>query len=334
MTPELPSRRRALVGGIALFLAIGLAFGILAGFFGDRVRFFDTLAHLRAHASGALVLAGAALLWSRLWAAGLASLAAAALGLATVAPYLLPAAAVEAAATDAPRYTLLQMNLRFDAPDKGATLRLIGERLPDVVTVQEMTRGWRAAFETLSDRYPYQYYCAPPEFGGDAAILSRRPFADGDKGVCDIRAGFAAKRIDFNGMQLVVGSQHLRWPWPGGQWRQIERVAPTLALLGNPLIIAGDFNTAPWSAAMRALAAAGGTRIVKGIGPTWFPTPLPAAIGRHFGLPIDNVLASDGVEILAVTRPAATTSDHLPVLVTFTLRFARPDEPRVQTVRR
>ncbi|BDA83745.1 endonuclease/exonuclease/phosphatase [Aureimonas sp. SA4125] len=334
MTSPDGARRREIIGGLALALAVALGFGILAGFFGDRVYLFDTMAQFRAHASVAILVVAGFLVWTRLFAAALASICAGGLGLATVLPFLLPLPQDGTALPGSPRYTLLQMNLRFDAPDKAAALRLIGERLPDVVTVQEMTGSWERAFAGILDRYPYQYFCAYPEHDGDAGILSRRPFAEGDAGVCDPFGAFAAKRIDFNGTQVVIGSQHLRWPWPGRQWRQVKALAPKLAGLGDPLIIAGDFNSAPWTASMRAMAAASNTRVIPGIGPTWFLEFMPSFFARTIGLPIDNVLASDGISILSVERTEATTSEHLPVLVTFTPRFARPQEPAVQTVAR
>ena len=329
-----PSPRRPIIGGLALLAAVGLGFGILAGFFGDRVYLFDTAAHFRAHAAVLLFLVAIVLVWSRLWSAALASVVASLLGLATVAPYMLPLPAPVANDARAPRYTLLQMNLRYDAPDKAATLRLIGARSPDIITVQEMFGGWKAAFESISARYPYQFYCNHPSGEGDAAILSRRPFVEDDAGVCDFVGGFAAKRVDFNGLQVIVGSQHLRWPWPGRQWQQVARLAPTLARLGDPLVIAGDFNAAPWSAAVRTMAANSGTEIVGGIGPSWFLKFMPSLLARLVGLPIDNVLVSAGIEVIGVERTEATSSDHLPVLLTFVLPFAHPDEPKVQTVQR
>lgn len=331
---EKPSKARGLITGLGLLAAAGLAFGLLAGFFGDRHPLFDTAAHFRAHAALGLVFAAMLLVWGRLFAAALASLFAAVLGLATVIPYLLPLPAPAPQDPNAPRYTVLQMNLRFDTRDKEGTLRLIGELSPDVVTVQEMTGPWQTALESLSGRYPYQFYCAPPDFWGDVAIISRRPFAEGDEGVCDVSAGFAAKRIDFDGTEVVVGSQHLRWPFPGRQWRQIGELLPTLGALQDPLVIAGDFNAAPWSASLRTYARASDTRIAEGIGPTWILRGLPSWLGRLVGLPIDNVLVSKGVELFSVVRPPATESDHLPVLATFTLPFARSQEPRIQTVER
>lgn len=317
-----------------LAVAAGLGFAVLGGFFGDRHPLLDTLAHFRAHACVALLFAAIALCLVRLWAAGLAALAPACLGLVTVAPFMLPADAPPRTEETGPRYTLLQLNLRWDLEDTAPTLRLIGELAPDVVAVQEMTGEWQDAFESIRQRYPYQFFCAPPRFEGDVAILSRRPFVEGDTGVCDVLSAFAARRIDFNGVQVIVGSEHLRWPWPGEQWRQIDRVAPRLAALGDPLVIAGDFNATPWSAAIRAYAAASGTRTVPGVGPTWFVHGLSDTLARFVGLPIDQVLVSQGVNVVSVERPVGTGSDHLPVLLTFTLALGGLPEPSIQTVER
>lgn len=329
------TRRASWVPAVALLLAAGLGFGLIAGFFGARVQAFDSLAHFRAHAALALLLVGIVLLGLRFRAAGMASIVTAGLGLFSLYPYILPpGAAAGGGRAGAPRYSLLQMNLRYDAPDKAAALGIVGAVSPDVITVQEMTRDWQRALEALGDRYPYQYYCAPPNGDGDVAILSRRPFTEGDEGVCVTRSGFAAKQVDFNGTAVTIASEHLNWPWPSGQWDQIRFLVPTLATLPEPVLIAGDFNAAPWSAAVGTYAGLTRTRIVPGIGPTWMTALLPPASARYAGLFIDNVLASDAVQILGIRKPGATTSDHLPVLVTFTLPFASATPPKVQTVTR
>ena len=68
---------------------------------------------------------------------------------------------------------------------------------------------------------------------------------------------------------------------------------------------------------VQSYADATGTKPVTGIGPTWMYRRLPASLARYVGLPIDNVLASDGITALATERLAPTASDHLPVLVRF-----------------
>ena len=48
---------------------------------------------------------------------------------------------------------------------------------------------------------------------------------------------------------------------------------------------------------------------------------------RLFGLPIDNILASDAVRVLDVRTLPPTGSDHLPVLVRFAIDTSLPEQP-------
>lgn len=332
--------RRHRLRSIMLLAAGGLVSAVVLGFFGGWLAVFDTLAQFRAHASVALVAVAPALFASRLPSAALAALATAALGLYSVMPFMLPATPSGESAAGAPRYTLLQMNLRYDAPDLGPALGLIARQTPDVVAAEEVTDEWRDAFGRLSAAYPYQFYCKAPFYRGDTAILSRRPFLEDETGrppgktICDERNKLSAKTIDFNGLSVTVGVQHLRWPWPASQPKMVDALEPVLAGLEDPLIVAGDFNSAPWTASVRRYAEASRTRVLAGIGATWIVQFLPPTLARYIGLPIDNVLVSDGVQVLRVETLPPTSSDHLPVLVTFTLRFALPEEPEVRSAGR
>ena len=334
-----PSDRRRVSRALAQALALAAALAFASGYFGDIVPFFDTLAHFRAHLAVLLLLAGLALLVIRPVTAGLAAIILGAFGLFSVYPAMLPAASLASAPGGTARYTLLQMNLRWSATDRTAAIRLIGELSPDVVTLQEARKEWRPLLQSLSARYPYRFDCTGPRAYFDVVILSRRPFASDDPGDCDRPGTFASRTVDFNGQALTIATQHLTWPWPGRQWRQLGQLQDRLRRLrrlGTPVLIAGDFNAAPWSAALRTYAAASGTDIVPNVGPSWFFQPFTRRLAPYAGLPIDNILASPGIDILGVARQPATGSDHLPLLVTFGVDSALPGvvEPQRSIVER
>jgi endonuclease/exonuclease/phosphatase (EEP) superfamily protein YafD len=129
----------------------------------------------------------------------------------------------------------------------------------------------------------------------------------------------AATLKDANGRYTVVGA-HRHWPVRFAQaGRQTVQLA---ALLGNydrdRLILAGDFNSTPWSFARRredvSLGLIRRTRFL----PTWpaervshnrLPAPFPY-------LPIDHVYAGPGWATVSVTRGPRLGSDHYPVVVT------------------
>lgn len=332
MAPTSRFRPRAIAGAIAAAATIIGASAIAVGFFGSSVEAFDSVGHFRAHLSVVVLALALLCLAIRRPMAAVIGLVAAGGGLVSALPFLLPpspGAAEPPAGT--PVYAMLQMNLRFDAPDRSPALRVIADARPDVVTLQEVTDDWRGAFEALKAVYPYQAFCGSYGVGG-SGILSRRPFLPSSGlDVCEPKDGLVARRVDFNGQAVTIAALHLEWPWPRKHWRQIARLRSILPDLGKPALLGGDFNAAPWSAAISTLAGAGGLSAVPGIGPTWMNYDFSALPARWFGLPIDNVLASPEIGILSIGTLAPTQSDHLPVLVRFTVE--RPaGEPPVAVV--
>ncbi|WP_185983096.1 endonuclease/exonuclease/phosphatase family protein [Aureimonas mangrovi] len=333
MTGDTASTRRASVLVLLLRLvALGAVIAVALGFFGGYARPLDSFSHFRAHLALGLVLLAALLLARRLWIDAALSIVALGAALVTVLPLSIPAASQ--GEDGRPSYTLLQMNLRWNAPEPIEAIRRIAEARPDVVALQEMTAHWRTALAPLAETYPFQLHCEGADgFFGDSALLSRRPFVPMAETVCDGRNSLAAARIDFNGVPVTVASHHQLWPWPAGQWRRLDRLEPTLRALTAPTLIAGDFNAAPWSALLATYARMTGTQVVPGVRPTWLLDSLPGEWARWAGLPIDNLLASPEIRIERVERMAATTSDHLPVLLTFQVAKTPDDGPLTQMVR-
>ena len=98
-----------------------------------------------------------------------------------------------------------------------------------------------------------------------------------------------------------------------------RRLAGPLAGSGETALLAGDLNAATWSAAVRRIEAACGLTHVAGIGPSWLDRRLPDALRPYVGLPIDQVFAKGDIVILSAKTLEAVGSDHLPVLVEFSL---------------
>ncbi|MEX6505590.1 endonuclease/exonuclease/phosphatase family protein [Jiella sp. M17.18] len=297
---------------------------VAAGFFGDTVPFFDTLGQFRAHAAVLLALCGLVLVFARLALPGLVAIALATFAALSVAPFYLPSHTARPAPLGAPRFTLLQMNLMWNAPEPEAAIRLIGALSPDVVTLEEATGQWPRLLDQIAARYPYRFACKDPHGNFDATILSRRPFVADEPGRCGRFGRFAARKVEFGGEAVTVAAVHMRWPWPGGQWTHLAQLQDSLRTFAGPTIVAGDFNGTPWSAELHRVAALTHTQIVPHIGPTWLVQPLTAFLAPYAGLPIDNVLVSHDVDVLDVERQPATSSDHLPLLVTFALPAPEP----------
>ncbi|MGH6902102.1 MAG: endonuclease/exonuclease/phosphatase family protein [Geminicoccaceae bacterium] len=186
-----------------------------------------------------------------------------------------------------------------------------------VVLVDARSRRWRQVRSELGTLYPYQ----APESSRERApvvLLSRHPVVSAEvvrppRG----RRPYLMARLAVGGQELVVAGVHPTSPSPtqAGDSRRRNRELDHIALAARdtarPVIVAGDFNTSPWSPHFQDLVAAGGLRnAAVGHGyiatwPTWF---WPALI------PIDHVLLKGPLAVTAVRRGPAVGSDHYPVI--------------------
>ncbi|EAU42909.1 Endonuclease/exonuclease/phosphatase family protein [Fulvimarina pelagi HTCC2506] len=298
------------------------AAAIAGGFFGTAIRPLDSFAHFREHlAFVAVFLAVVSMAVSGSWTkfAGLVVGGSAVLALLSTTPFTVADTSRTQTAGNGDRlYSHLQMNLLFDA-DTAPAVALIRELEADFVTLQEAPPRWIKALQAVTDIYPHRFACGASVPVGGPVILSRWPIEAGSE-ECKANLGFASARVALGkDGKLTLVSQHLHWPWPFQQWPQIDALSGALRGLPRPLLIGGDFNATPWSAAIASFAEASETIPIEGIGPTFAPSDLPASWKRSIGLAIDNVLASREIDILSTRTLKPTASDHLPVLTRFSI---------------
>jgi endonuclease/exonuclease/phosphatase (EEP) superfamily protein YafD len=327
-----PSRFSLLLLAAAILLSVPLVLGFLGRFHPA----LDSFSHFRAHIAVAMAVLALPLFFTALWREAamvlLLSLSAFATTLGVSQAFLSGAARAGGAETNNALYSLIQLNLRYDNSDPAEVLRMVAREKPDIITVEEVSGQWQEKLKLLEGRYPYSQYCRRTG-GWGVAILSRRPFVEGSRSGCVGGGIMAFARFDLGGAPLSVVALHLPWPWPFNQPGNISFIAPHLANQEGPLIVAGDFNAAPWSNAVRRVEAITGTRHIAGIGPTFAPRQFPAGLIRHFGLPIDQVLTSPGIANARIAALYPVGSDHLPVRLDFSLAApARDDESVTQTV--
>ena len=214
-----------------------------------------------------------------------------------------------------PALRLVTHNVWIDNIDVPRTIEAILASDPDVVTIQEEPDHFLAGNAGLLRALPYRVACP----GSDLAIYARRPplasgcevvsrFGRHSRSVAALWARVAAR----DGRPATVMTVHLPWPIPPGPQEAATR--GTAELLGrfapNDLVLAGDFNCAPWSFAMRRRDQRFRplTRRSHAIF-SW-----PARFGRlHVPLallPIDQVYAGPGWRSASVERLPRTGSDH------------------------
>jgi endonuclease/exonuclease/phosphatase (EEP) superfamily protein YafD len=93
------------------------------------------------------------------------------------------------------------------------------------------------------------------------------------------------------------------------QRAQAEEIGSAVGLIPGAKLVLGDFNAAPWGYVIRTIEKRGHVTVLTGPGGTW-PTALPSQLR----IPIDHMLASEGLSFAGRTVLPSVGSDHAPVL--------------------
>jgi len=215
--------------------------------------------------------------------------------------------------------------LNYDMARVDAAIRVED---PDIVALQEYFPEQEGLGALLRDRYPYSAVCR----GGKRANLglySKIPFdremseadcpsnAQGTQRTAHILVGFRLS----TGATFSLMTTHLDWPVPIERQREeFVAVAEAAFAITGPLIVVGDFNSTPWSYAMKSFEAATGlkreTRNLVTY-PKLFTVPGRLLPLEPF-LPLDHVFQR-GMIVSELHVGAETGSDHLPVIFTFSV---------------
>jgi endonuclease/exonuclease/phosphatase (EEP) superfamily protein YafD len=200
---------------------------------------------------------------------------------------------------------------------------------PDIIVLQEYF-GEQATdlHPLLLADYPFFVRCR----GGKRANLglySRLPFTQVEDGACPNNAYGTTRTAHIlaqfqteEGKPFSVITTHMDWPLPvARQHEQLTALSDTVDKIEGPMILAGDFNSTPWSYALRDFVARNGfTRETMNLVTyplSWY----------YFGawrdtipfLPLDHVMVRGGIVVHDLHAGRKTASDHLPVVFTFSV---------------
>lgn len=204
--------------------------------------------------------------------------------------------------------------------DPVGSARWLAAQDADLILAEEMSDAVR---NELLKRRPYHVAC---ESAGrcQVAIFSKtKPVSKGTRAL-DQGAPFPAARATFDSPSgpYTAVAVHFTWPIPPGpQQQQGLRLAQLLQRYPKErMILAGDFNSTPWSFTRRRQDAAFGlerrTRALFSwpvrLKPHWPRLPFPL-------LPIDQFYAGPEWRTIRIERGPALGSDHYPVIVTLRL---------------
>jgi endonuclease/exonuclease/phosphatase family metal-dependent hydrolase len=208
-----------------------------------------------------------------------------------------------------------------------ALAQVIESQNPDVVTLQEVSRGWVIdgsvdTIEWLSQRLGLPYAYGPNEgYQWGNAILSRYPILNLGTGELPpqslrLRRGYILAEIDAGAKSLWVINTHLHNVEEDSDIR-MEQV-PVLIYAWNKAartVITGDFNATPDAPEMALLADAGFYDVGKFIGPDPGYTYYSADPYQR----IDYFWTTPDLIPALYEVPQTTVSDHLPIAVTITI---------------
>lgn len=215
--------------------------------------------------------------------------------------------------------TLLYVNLWDRNPEPALLRAALIAADADILITSETLRAVTDGALGLRAHYPYRLVSTRPGPALRTAIWSKFPLRDTrlslDNNVAP--TGAAATADLGGGLRLGVIGGHFSRPSEGLQRAQAEGLRGMAAGLARPLVVAADFNAAPWTRVVGHAARVTGTRVAGGHRITWkgsYRTPF-GPLPEPWGHQIDQVLVSPELGIDEITAIALPGSDHRGVFV-------------------
>lgn len=179
---------------------------------------------------------------------------------------------------------------------------------PDVMLVME-TPGIERYLDRLTETFPYRVGCSQT-LTCDISLHSRFPIADPQIRLLPPfgHERMVTGRVEINGQAITIAGVHLSKPYfDRASWIELGNINRALNLIEGPLVLAGDFNAAPWTAPVARLA----WQQTLMAGP-WAPATWPVRLGP-LGVPIDNVFTRGNVRLLTLEAGDNHGSNHRPL---------------------
>ncbi len=333
------------IAGISL-----LALGALLGFVSPLL---DMLNHFQPFVfTGALIAMVMAFLGFRRhrWRKGIIALAV--LGFASSSVTVLPemASSLVSHSAPAPEQRVIKL-LSHNLFGVNWQMELVAEEIaaedPDILAFQEYFRGQYSRLHTLIlKEYPYFYRCG----GGRrafVAIYAKWPFELTDASSCprnvplasDALGRIAARFKLQDGRTFTVMTTQLNWPVQmsplfngelsisarlgaisARQEGELSELAEAVRSVEEPLVLVGDFNSTPWSYALRGFVSSAGLRRQTRNMMTY---PTIFYLGEWIKtlpfLPIDHMMSSPGIVVHSIRTGPPAGSDHLSLIAEFSV---------------
>lgn len=313
---RLPWDRLVGLTSAAGFLALA---GTLAGFAAGWHWIPDLCSHFRAQAALGLSLSAMVTGLARHRLTAAAHALGAALNLACILPFWLPAG--DAAPAGLPVHRAMLMNVNTRGGDPARVAAAVREFQPQVLVLEEISAAWLSALEAAD----------PAFFGGTNRVVETRGdnFGIGLFSRHPLHAGRVVEAAE-TGLPSLVADMHLpdgvvtviatHPPPPLGAeysgWRNAQLAAlPALVrAAAHPVLLIGDLNATPWSPHFRRLVRDSGLRDSMrghGVQASW------PANTRLLRIPIDHALLFPGLAVRGRRIGPDAGSDHFPLVLDF-----------------
>ena len=328
-----PGWARALAA-VSWAIALAVVVGSVLTLFAQRLWLGDLLLMFRPHFLALILLALAAALLARR-----PLLVALNLALAGwyAAALLWPVPQPQLLTRESQALRVMTFNVLFESEAIDRWREYVEREQPDVVVLQEAYPPWREAVAQMTQRYPYNTLAGTGRYF-QLVVMSRYPIREQQNlagteatGGGDIYAFLVKLVLDVEGTPVTLFGVHPPTPREPDLWRPRNRYLSELAdlvareVVDRPTIVAGDFNTVPWSPFFLDLLSR--TGLVNASGERW---PAATRILKEYrlpaplGAPIDHILVSPGIGVVRAGNGPDLGSDHLPVIADLEVPRAHP----------
>jgi endonuclease/exonuclease/phosphatase (EEP) superfamily protein YafD len=222
--------------------------------------------------------------------------------------------------SNGPALTLVSANVELHATSPTALMQWANAQKADIIVILEVSPAFAANLASV-EGYPHRLVRLHPDAFG-LAILSKYPIPDWVVQTSPTGAHRIDAMVAFDARVIAVSAWHPHPPFNPGfhQVRNAELrgLVTAIGKAGTPGLIAGDFNTTPWSTSFSGLAKQNWRR-ASGLAPTW-----PQWGRGVIGIPIDHVLATSDWQVMRSEVGPNIGSDHYPIVTQLTLTPALP----------
>jgi endonuclease/exonuclease/phosphatase (EEP) superfamily protein YafD len=294
------------LGLVALFLITFT--GLLAPLFAP----FDLINQLRLHLLETAVALTLVFVLLRARRLAMAAFALALINLVLAAPAFALTATVE---ESNPALKVVSLNVWGRKADPRRIEAFLRRENADIVLLIETNTPLVPMLDRLKGLYPYRVDCLRRALCR-LVLLSKREMIEpralprGDANPPAVTA-----RFNVEGHEFTFYGVHMFRPFNAiSQRHDFDRLIAALGPIQGPLVLAGDFNTTPWSWSMTRLTLATGMVRGRSFGATW-----PAQRPFFPQFLIDHILVRGGTGIIEVRNGRRVGSDHLPIVAEISL---------------